>query len=71
MKGEREHFSILVGAYNPEVINVVCEEKDLQTIAHAHYYWKRKEEGRPVACVAKRGYGVSFNDFDFMFADCM
>lgn len=68
---KREHFSILVGAYNPEVINVICEEKDLQTIALSHYYWKKQEEGRPIACVAKRGYGVGFSDFDFMYADCM
>lgn len=71
MAAQKEHFSILVGCCNPEVINVVCEEKDLQTIALSHYYWKKQEEGRPIACVAKRGSGVGFSNFDFLYADCM
>ena len=72
-KQKSEHFSILVGSGSntAEVINVICKEKDLQTIALSHYYWKQKEERRPIACVAKRGSGVSFNNFDFLYADCM
>lgn len=70
---KREHFTILVGGnqYDSEVINVICYEKDLETIALSHYYWKRQELGRPIACVVKRGEGVNFNNFDFLFADCM
>ena len=70
---KREHFSILVGSgrNTAETINVICKEKELQTIALSHYYWKKQEEGRPIACVAKRGSGVGFSNFDFLYADCM
>lgn len=72
-EGTREHFSILVGSGRDtaDIIDVICTENDLQTVALAHYYWKKQQERRPIACVAKRGYGVDFSDYDIMFADCM
>lgn len=72
-KQQREHFTILVGSGwgTAETFDVICKEKDLETVALAHYWQKRKQEGRPIACVAKRGSGVNFNNFDFLYADCM
>ena len=69
----KHHYSINVNANGEDyVFNVFCEEENLETIADAlcDYYRYVQHKGR-IACVAKKGHGVTRNDFDIMYRDCM
>ena len=72
-KEERRHFSILVGSGEDDAktFDVMCRECELEAIALSHYYWEKEIRRRPLACLARKGGGVSFRDCDFVFADCM
>ncbi len=69
----KHHYSINVQANGENhIFNVFCEEENLGTIADAlcDYYRYVQHKGR-IACVAKKGGGVSVNDFDILYRDCM
>ena len=52
-------------------VDVICSEKELPTICGALVRYDRTIRKRPIACVAKKGSGVSFRDFDYQCCDCM
>ena len=72
----KEHYSILVegdgrGNYPTRIVDVYCTEDELQIIGKAmtSYVWNFTKGG--CCCIAKKGRGVSHNDCDYVFSDCM
>ena len=69
----KEHWQIQYGCtnYDCKRVNVICTEEELSIICGALVRYDEKERGRPIACVAKKGSGVSFNNFDYCECECM
>lgn len=76
MSTKREHWQIQYGCsnYDSNRVDVICNEEELPIICAALVRYDEKERDRPIACVAKKGNGVSFSryeDFDYQYCDCM
>lgn len=72
MKEKREVWTIMIGQskWDAEYYKVFGNEKEVAEVAWAFIrYWEHRD--KLCACVAKRGYYVSFNDFDEAYCDCM
>jgi hypothetical protein len=69
----REEWQIQYGTtnYDCEKVNVICSKEELPIICGALVRYDEKQRGEPIACVAKKGNGVSFNNFDYSYCDCM
>ena len=69
----RLHWQILYGRTNQDsqILDVICTENELDTICAAVVAYDQMKRRRPVACVVKQGNGVSFNNYDYMYCDCM
>jgi hypothetical protein len=73
MERTREHWQIQYGLtnYDCERVDVICSEEELPIICGALVRYDERQRCRPIACVAKKGRGVSCNDFDYLYCDCM
>lgn len=76
MATKREHWQIQYGTtnYDCERVDVICNEEELPIICAALVRYDERKRGEPIACVAKKGSGVSFSryeDFDYQYCDCM
>lgn len=69
----REHWQIQYGLtnYDCERVDVICSEEELPIICGALVRYDVRQRQRPIACVAKKVCGVNFNDFDYLYCDCM
>lgn len=76
MENVTKHYELLItgdgfNLYPTKTIDVYCTKKTLEEIARAMIaYIYNFTDGR-CCCLAKENGGVSLNDWDIMFADCM
>ena len=72
---KREHWQIQYGTtnYDCEKVDVICNEEELPIICAALVRYDEKIRRENIACVAKRGGGVSFSfgGSDYQYCDCM
>ena len=73
---EKKHWQIQYGLtdYDCKKVDVICNKEELPIICGALVRYDEKRRNRPIACVAKKGSGVSFSryeDFDYQYCDCM
>lgn len=74
MATKREYWQIQYGLtnYDCERIDVICSDEELPIICGALVRYDEMVRNRPIACVAKKGNGVSFSgDYDYLYCDCM
>lgn len=73
MEERQEHWQIQYGLSDDDCkkVDVICTEAELAAVCWSLERYDAYRRGRPVACVAKRGCGVSFRNFDYMCCDCM
>ena len=74
--GNKKHYEILVegdgrGNYPTTYIDVYCTEENLRIIASALVSYVNKFTDGGCCCIAKENGGVSNNNFDILFSDCM
>lgn len=76
MENVKKHYELLiegdgVNDYPLKTIDVYCTKKTLEVIATAMKQYIYKCTDGSCVCLAKENGGVTKNDFDIMFADCM
>ena len=76
MEKSKKHYEILVegdgrGNYDTRYIDVYCTEEQLEVIGSALASYVLKFTDGGCCCIAKENGGVTNNDWDVMFLDCM
>lgn len=76
MASEKKHYEVLISGdgingYPMRTIDVCCTRENLEVVAQALKDYVYDMLGHGCCCLAKEGGGVTYSDFDIMFADCM
>ena len=73
MEEKRMYWQIQYGLTDSDCnrVDVICSEEELPTICGALVRYDEAIRKRPIACVARKGSGVTANDWDYMYCDCM
>ena len=73
MENKRIYWQIQYGLtdYDCKKADVICSEEELPIICGALVRYDEARRKRPIACVARKGSGVSFREYDYGYCDCM
>ena len=73
MATKREHWQIQYGYTNYDCnrVDVICNEEELPIVCAALVRYDEYKRSGNIACVAKKGDGVNFSNFDYCYCDCM
>lgn len=76
MAKERKHYEILIegdgrGNFPAQRVNVYCTEEEVQIVGGALASYVLNYTNGGCCCIAKENGGVTHNNFDLLFSDCM